>query len=610
MRPFLSSKDILIILDNAKSILDPLMTNARETYETVEELIQLSNICVCITSRISTIPPNFECIDVPTLSRRAACDVFYRIYKCGQRSDQINNILEQLDFHALSITLLATVAQHSRWDTPRLAKEWGAHRTDVLRTGHSKSLAATIELSLSSPTFQGLGPDARDLLRVVAFFPQGVNENHIDQLFPPIPGRGDILDNFCVLSLTYRDAGFITMLAPVRDYLSPKDPTVVPLLCSTRDRYFSQLMVHVEPGKPGFEEAKWIESEDVNVEHLLDVFTAIDGASRGLWDACANFMEHLLWHKPRLVTLGPKMEALTDDHPSKPECLFQLSRLFRAVRNRAERKRLLNLVLKLSRERGDDYLLAQALSHLSRVHSNLGLREEGIRQAKEASEIAERLNDVAVQAQALINLGWLFYYNNQLDNAEGTVSRVIDLLPGRDERFHLCESHRLLGRIYRSKNNTEKSIRHFETALGLASSFNALNLLFWINFDLAQLFFVQARFDDANAHIQRAKLYAVDNHDSYSLAGAMELQARVWYWQDRFEEAESEALRAVDAFEKLGIVKGVERVRDLLQQLGSAIRADRTADKSDDIGELLATVLVVVAFIDSLGLDRITGCER
>jgi len=303
LRPFLSSKNMFIVLDNTESILDPQGTSAQGMYAVVEELSQLSNICLCITSRISTFPPGFEWLDVPTLSREAASDTFHRIYKHIERSDLISNILAQLDFHPLSITLLATVAHHNKWNTDRLVSEWDERRTDILQIEYNKSLAATVELSLSSLMFQELGPNARDLLGVVAFFPQGVDENAIDWLFPTITGRKNIFDKFFVLSLAYRNDGFITMLAPIRNYLSPKDPTSAPLLCSTKERYFSRLSAHVEPDKPGFEETRWITSEDVNVEHLLDVFTTIDVTSGSVWGACADFMNHLVWHKPRLVML-------------------------------------------------------------------------------------------------------------------------------------------------------------------------------------------------------------------------------------------------------------------------------------------------------------------
>ena len=571
LRPFLSSKEMLIILDNAESILDPQGTNAEEIHSVVDELCQFKTICLLITSRVTTVPSQCERPEIPTLSMEAASDIFHNnIYSRDGRSGIINDLLQCVDFHPLSIRLLAATATRNSWDYDRLAGEWDTQRAQVLRRDYDKNLAAATELSLASPIVHNLGPNARDLLTVVAFFPQGIDVENLDWLFPTISNTRDIFGQFRGLSLAYLSDGFTTMLAPIRDYFSPQDPQSSPLICATRDRYFSRLSAVVDPHDPGFTRARWIASEDMNVEHLLDVFISINSSEGDIWDTCIHFIRHLRWHKPRQTILRSKIEALPDDHRSKPKCLFELSQLFGQLGNYAEQTKLLFRTLEFERRWGDDFQVGQTLLCLSDVSRLLGCPEEGVRQAREALAILERIGDTKGQPQCWNQLAWLLFDDKQPDAAEEAASHAMDLTTEKGQEIIVCQLHRVLGKIHQSKGEKEKAVHHFETALGVASTPNWHDELFWIHLSLAELFGNEDEFDDANTHIEQAKSHTVK--DEYRLGRAMDMQANVWCLELRLEDAQLEALDALESYEKCGAMHDARVCRDFLQMVERAMK--------------------------------------
>ena len=185
-----------------------------------------------------------------------------------------------------TITLLATAASNNGWDRDRVAKEWNIHRAQVLRTDYNESLAAIIELSLASPAFRKLGLTSSELSPFSHHLRQ---KEHLRQIL-----------------CSFISNGFIATLAPLRDHFSQPDPKSPPLLRATRDRHSTRLSASLDPTKPGFREARWIMSEDVNAEHLLDVLVSIDTNSDEVWNTCIRFMQYLYWHKPRETVLGPR----------------------------------------------------------------------------------------------------------------------------------------------------------------------------------------------------------------------------------------------------------------------------------------------------------------
>jgi tetratricopeptide (TPR) repeat protein len=327
----------------------------------------------------------------------------------------------------------------------------------------------------------------------------------------------------------------------------------------------------------------------VNVEHLLDVFTSIDTNSVSTWDACTRFMEHLHWHRPRVVVLGPKIEGLPDNHFRKPECLLHLSRLFGSVGNYAERKRLLVHALKLWRERGNDSRVGLTLLYLAHTNQQLFLYEEGILQVKESLEICRRFGFVSEQARCLQQLARLLHDHNQLDAAEEAASQSLNLLPDNNQ-FDVCQGHRVLGDICRSKGEAEKAISHYEAALRIADSSHWHDQQCSALCSLAQLFSHQGRFGNAHAHVERAKLHAFN--DPYNLGSAMELHADIWYRQGTLEEAKSEALCALGVFEGLGAMRESGNCRKLLQDIEKGMENLITSDEVDFDGEFPETVLL------------------
>ena len=227
----------------------------------------------------------------------------------------------------------------------------------------------------------------------------------------------------------------------------------------------------------------------------------------------------------------------------------------------------------------------ETLIALSLANYSTGLREEGTQQATEALEIAERLGDTVAQARCLISLATLLCSDTQLDAAEEVASHAMNLLPERGQEFYICEFHQVLGLIYRSKGETEKAIHHFETVIRIATPFNWHDPLLLTHLSLALVFRDEDRLDDAQAHVERAKLHVVNN--PYYLGHATEEQATIWYKQHKLEEARIEALRAADIFDNLGSAGDAERCRKLLGDIEEGLNGPVSPGQPDFNRELL-----------------------
>ena len=186
----------------------------------------------------------------------------------------------------------------------------------------------------------------------------------------------------------------------------------------------------------------------------------------------------------------------------------------------------------------------------------------------------------------------------------------------RAERFFSAEPIESLATytvpsIYRSKGEREKAIRHLETALKIASPSNWYKELCWIHFSLAELFLDERALSDASTHIERTKSHAVDG--TLEMSHAMELQALICCLQHKFEDAKSEASRALDIYEKLGAAQGVDECRITLQVIEEGMESRGTSSNesnpdSSSTGELLEAVLF--SLCSAISITPMNGSGR
>ncbi|KAF8060639.1 hypothetical protein FPV67DRAFT_300612 [Lyophyllum atratum] len=318
LRALSSSDHILVVLDNAETFLDAA-SDASHIATSIDEFGACPNVVIMLTTRTSGLPPNlkWERLRVPALDESAACTAFMAIYLHPVEPLILTKLLSALDFHPLSINLLAQVAVQNDWSSAELIAAWDRQHALLLENGDGKvhSIAMTIEMSLNSPSLKKLGHTIRHTLQVIAFLPQGINRTRLAEIFPSIPTIESCTDVLCKHSLAYRKGDFITMLAPIRLYVSSQynhdSFTAIPLLNHVQTFYNA----HLE--RDPVEKAV-IQVEDVNIEHVIAQSIA-NCDVKTMKRACilaTYFLDALTEYKPRATALHLLIKELKAGEPS------------------------------------------------------------------------------------------------------------------------------------------------------------------------------------------------------------------------------------------------------------------------------------------------------
>jgi tetratricopeptide (TPR) repeat protein len=339
---FLRSTSALIVLDNAETFEEARRQSAlQEIPPAIADIADIPGIILILTSRSRRNAPNVPWItkDIPPLNVGSAREAFFRIYCQASRSsaeEEITDLLMELEFHPLSINILANAAQQNGWSPHMLLTRWKHQPSAVLDHGEGKlqNLSATMQLSLSSPSIQNFGEDGGRTLAIIAFLPQGLNGDLATQLLPSLPHIDTICDVLCRQSLVYRQGAFIKMLAPIRHYV--QNSSLAPLVSTClRDvgAFYYRTVQHCSQERDSH--ADIIISDHLNIEHVVAFgLTQVPDRTEETLNICWLFLKCLWCHLPRPTALAPAIFNIAEEPfalMQKAQCLWYLGLLYNAL---------------------------------------------------------------------------------------------------------------------------------------------------------------------------------------------------------------------------------------------------------------------------------------
>ncbi|KAG1731681.1 hypothetical protein EDB19DRAFT_2027192 [Suillus lakei] len=271
----------------------------------IAEVANIPSVTLVLTSRSRRNVPDVHWImkDVPPLDLSSFQAVLFRIYHHASRSEaeeDIKGLLKELDIHPLSINILANAAQRNS--------------CKVLDT-------AVAQLAINP------GPREDDLraLAIIAFLPQGLNEDLASDLLPSLPQVDAICDVLCMLALIRHY---------VRDSLPEPDST---RLREIRTLYYRTVQWYSEERDGHADIIIW---GHFNIEYVV----AFDLAHlpKETYRTCSKILQYLQLHLPRPTTLTPVISSIMENSSTwtlKAHCLLALARLYHTLSQLAEAAR-------------------------------------------------------------------------------------------------------------------------------------------------------------------------------------------------------------------------------------------------------------------------------
>ncbi|KAI0038519.1 TPR-like protein [Auriscalpium vulgare] len=204
-----------------------------------------------------------------------------------------------------------------------------------------------------------------------------------------------------------------------------------------------------------------------------------------------------------------RMHKLADDTEGQANDYLCIGQVFFDEYNLTEAKRYCNKSLKIYQRR--------ALENIGKIYSSQDRFAEAEKNLRTALEIQIRVKASVGQATALDALGLMYLKQNKLEDAKYCIERALQCHKLRDDIVYQAYSIQSLAGVAARERDNDGAVALYKTAYDMHGSVADLNGQGSDLDSMAEFYYCQAQYDDAQKYWQQALKIAQKSHILYLL---------------------------------------------------------------------------------------------
>ena len=464
----------LLILDG----LDGMESHRSVVEPILQQLVAIPNMTVIVTMQgTTTLPQAVYGKKLDPLSPRDAKLLFLEVYP--HSDPMLDDLVKQLDFHPLTIVVVAHICQSHGTRPSALFRRWRDHGLFSLPTESEELGVAPLVSSIKSSTNRLPSPDATKLFQIICSLPAGVMLQDLSSVAPTIQNIGETARLLGNLSLASMDEGaHLTVLAPIRSQFVKYNQLDQQ---SKRDLFF----YHFELAREGLRNIgdagyvvgiKKLLKRQENVEAILS--SALEDGDIPAIEATLHYSSPRCTMRPRLHLVKKAVEAAKRNEFSLPQEQALLDGSVALTAQCIRRYGEMNIeagnfglwfdeAIERFEKLGDQASIAHC--KFFKAHGIwINDQKQGIKDLEQVRDTFANLGNVAGESQCQLKLADYYIAQGRYDDARESCQRSLSQLK---EPYHKALCHRILAQIYQGEERLEDARYLLTTAIETLKKF-------------------------------------------------------------------------------------------------------------------------------------------